>query len=120
MFSECGEFGGHKEEFTINKNYKKEYFAKYTRDTIDIDCPSNFEDKRIIVKDTTFKMSNSQVKFVRKYLEKLFKGSIGPVYLEHANDFYSVYTLSGSFRFRLVDHKKNWSEYRKLKMELIK
>ena len=118
MFSECGEFGGFKEEFTIHKNYKKEYFAKYTRDTINIDCPPDFEDKRVFVKDTTFKMSNSQVMLVRKYLKKLFKGAIGPVYLEHANDYYSVYTLSGSLSFRLVDHKKNWSEYKKLRNKL--
>src|SRR5690606_16919701 len=66
-FSECGEFGGHKEVFSIHKNYKKEYFLKYTRDSIDLDCPPDFDDKRIYVKDTTFKMTENQVMRIRKY-----------------------------------------------------
>jgi hypothetical protein len=119
-FSECGEFGGHKEKIILFCNYKREYFAKFTRDSIDLDCPANFENSAVIIKDTLFKINTQKEKIVLKYIDKLYKRALTnkPPYASF--DYFEAYTRHKSLSVSSIEDPKSWNEFRKLQIELLK
>lgn len=119
-FSECGEFGGHKEKIQIYRNYKKEYFAKFTKDSIDLDCPNDFEEKAIIIQDTIIVINKSKEKFIGNYLNKLYKRAIIGKVSSHSNDYFSAKTNHTGLSLATAEPKKNWNEFRKLQIKLLK
>ena len=119
-FSECGEFGGHKEKILIYSNYKKEYFAKFTKDSIDLDCPNDFEEKALIVQDTIIEINKSKEKLIGNYLNKLYKRTIIGKTSDHDNDYFSAKTNHSGLSLYNVEPKKNWNEFRKLQINLLK
>lgn len=120
QFSECGEFGGHKESIEIFCNYKREYFAKYVRNSMDLDCPNNFEETAIIVKDTLFKINSNKEKLVIKYLDKLYRRTLTPKMISHSNDYFKAKTKNSGLSLFTAEPNKDWKEFRKLQIELLK
>lgn len=119
-FSECGEFGGHKENIEIFCNYKREYFAKYVRNSINLDCPNNFEETAIIIKDTLFKIDCNKEKLVVKYLDKLYRRTVTPKMISHSNDYFKAETKYSGLLLFTAEPNKDWKEFRKLQIELLK
>lgn len=66
-FCECGEFGGHKERLKIFNNYKNECFVRYVKDSIDLDCPNEFDKNAVIIIDTIFKIDKPKQVQIVKY-----------------------------------------------------
>ena len=119
-FSECGEFGGHNEKIQIFGNYKKEYFARITKDSIDLDCPNDFEAKAVIVQDTIVRIDNSKEKKILKYLNLLYKRSIEGKAISHSNDYFRATTNYAGLSLSTAEPNKDWNEFRKLHIELLK
>ena len=119
-FSECGEFGGHKETFKIFNNYKKEYFAIYTRDSIDLKCPTDFEQKAVIIQDTTFRLTYKQQKQIIKYLDKLYERVITSKYPSNTADYFTAQTKYSGLLLNSDEPDRNWIEFRKLQQKLTK
>jgi hypothetical protein len=120
MYAECGEFGGHKEVMKIYRNYKREYFLHFIQDSIDLDCPNDFEEKAVIIKDTTIKINLKHEKLIVKYLDKLYKRAIEPKFISHSNEYFRATTNYSAFSLSTAEPKKDWHEFRKLKQALIK
>lgn len=117
-FSECGEFGGHNEKIIFYCNYKREYFVRFTKDSIDIECPIDFEEKAIIVKDTMLTITPQKEKLVLKYLNKLYKRSITNKPIFDAADCFNA--KSRKFVLRNDEKPNSWKEFRKLQIDLIR
>lgn len=120
QFSECGEFGGHKESIEIFCNYKREYFAKYVRNSINLDCPNNFEETAIIIKDTLFKIDSNKEKLIVKYLDKLYRRTLKPKMISHWSDYFKAKTKNSGLSLFTAEPNKDWKEFRKLQIELLK
>lgn len=119
-YSECDEFGGHTERMKVFCNYKREYFVKYVRNSIDLDCPNNFEETAIIIKDTMFKIDMRKEKLVVKYLNKLYKRNMTSKMISHSNDYFKAETKYSGLSLFTAEPKKDWKEFRKLQIELLK
>lgn len=119
-FSECGEFGGHKEKIQIYRNHKREYFAIFTKDSIDLDCSNDFEENAILIKDTVLKINISKEKLVLKYLNQLYKRSITGKTINHSNNYFRATTNHTGLSLSTDELEKNWNEFRKLQISLLK
>ena len=119
-FAECGEFGGHKEKIILFCNYKREYFMRYTRDSIDLDCPQDFEEKAIKVKDTLLKINIQKEELVISYLDKLYKRALTNKPNYHAADYFQAYTRGKALSISSAEEPKSWKEFKKLQFELLK
>ena len=120
-FSECGEFGGHKERIDVFYNYsEREHFANYVIDSIDIKCPEGFEEDAIIKTDTLFKLSLENEYAIVQYLDNLYKRVLIRKPPSHANDYYSAYTQFSGLRISTAEPYKDWNEYNELVKKLIK
>ena len=119
-FCECGEFGGHKEKIKIFNNYKDECFVRYIKDSIDINCPNNFEKNAVIVKDTTFKIDRLKQTQIVEYLNKLYKKTVTNYSLDHAAEYFEANTKQNRLKLYTVEPKDKWKEFRMLQIELTK
>jgi hypothetical protein len=119
-FSECGEFGGHKEMINIFCNHKREYFANYTVDSIDLNCPDRFEDNAIIVNDTLFKLTMEDEYVIIEYLDKLYKRGLISKYPSSSNDYFNAHTKYSGLNLTTYEPDEDWFEFEKLTHQLIK
>ncbi len=119
-FSECGEFGGHKEKFLVFTDFRKQYFVKYTKDSIDLDCPNDFEENAVIIQDTFFKINVKKEKLIEAYLGKLYTRAMTPKIISHANDYFNATTKHTGLSLYTAEPKRDWHEFRKLQIELLK
>lgn len=119
-FCECGEFGGHKEVIKVFNNYKNESFVRYIRDSINLDCPDNFDVNAIIIKDTMFKINKSKQKEILNYLNKLYKKSIKNYTLEHALEYFEASTKTNRLTLYTAETENKWREFRKIQVQLMK
>ncbi|RKD87830.1 hypothetical protein [Mangrovibacterium diazotrophicum] len=120
QFSECGEFGGHKEIVDIFCNYKREYFARYKVDSIDLDCPEGFDENSVVAKDTLFQLTLENESAIVGYLEKLFKRGLISKYPSHSNDYFNAHTRYSGLNLTTYEPDENWYEFNKLINDLIK
>ncbi len=119
-FSECGEFGGHKEKMDIFCNYKREYFAQYTVDSIDLDCPEDVEENAIVVKDTLFRLTLENEHEIIQYLNKLFKRGLISKYPSHSNDYFNAHTRYSGLNLTTYEPDSDWYEFNNLINKLLK
>lgn len=119
-FSECGEFGGHKEKVNIFCDYKREYFAQYIVDSIDLKCPANFEENAIVIRDTLFRLTRENEYEIIQYLDKLFKRGLISKYPSHSNDYFNAHTRYSGLNLTTYEPDSNWNEFNKLISTLIK
>ena len=120
-FSECGEFGGHKERIDIFRNSsKREYFMNYVVDSIDVACPEGFEENAIVVTDEIIKLNLENEYAIMKYLDSLFARVLISKSPSHSNDYFSAYTRYSGLRLTTAEPDKNWVEFKILVNQLIK
>ena len=119
-FCECGEFGGHKEKIKVFSNYKSEYFVKYIKDSIDINCPNDFDKNAVIIKDTLFKIDVYKQKQIVKYLDKLYKKTVNNYSLSSSNEYFEASTKHNVLKLFTAEPENKWNEFRKLQILLVK
>lgn len=117
-FAECGEFGGHKEKISIIRTYKNEYFAKIVIDSVNLDCPSDFEKYAIQTKDTLLKINTEKEKAILKYLNKLYKRATTNRANFHTAEYYGA--SKRGFEIHSDEQPNTWNEFRKLRKTLLK
>jgi hypothetical protein len=92
--SECGEWGGHRENILIQRNKDNKIFARFIMDTVPCDKIINaggglgvLDDKtRVIISDTTKMLSLMDEKIISMFLQKLLE-----LYLKNERDANSGY-----------------------------
>ena len=117
-FAECGEFGGHTEKISIFGTYKKEYFAIIVIDSIDINCPPNFEKNAIKIEDKLIKIDIKKEKAVLNYLDLLYKRSTKNKPWLHAAEYYGA--SKRGFELYSDEPPNSWYEFKKLRIALLK
>lgn len=116
-FAECGEFGGHKEKILVYRTYKNEYFARIIIDSIDLDCPPDFEENALQTKDTLLKINIEKEKAIHKYLDKLYKRSTSNKITLHAAEYYGA--SKRGFMLNSDEQPNKWNEFKKLRKTLL-
>ena len=119
-FCECGEFGGHKEKIKIFNNYKNECFVRFIKDSIDLECPNDFDKNAVIIIDTIFKIDKPKQIQIVKYLNSLYKKSVANYSLDHAAEYFDASTTQNRLKLYTAEPENKWKEFRKLQRNLIK
>lgn len=121
-FSECGEWGGHKEVITIYSDEKHIFHAHYLKYPFNCDSmpypsyerniKSNF-DKEIV-------LSSKDKKAITDYLHRLIQSKITENFPGHAGNIFSAFKSDSSFLVSVYDRKLfDITSYNQLVAELF-
>ncbi len=133
-FSECGEWGGHKESIFLKNDSENNVIARLIVDSVSCDNIDNFlkNRTRVIILDTIKQLTNQEERLINLFLHRVFELYLNMEYLYEENDsiFYS-YSGSGTsinivntnstlnLRFWNIDEMSNtW--YTKIKNQIFK
>lgn len=116
-FSECGEWGGHFEKFDIYRE-NKILLADYVEDVVD--CKAPYAKHRKIAEQKTLQLNETHEKAIITYLKSLLETGLKLETPFHAGTDYRAVMNDSTLILRYYSEKKSWSEYEKLKTELLK
>lgn len=99
MFSECGEWGGHKEYFKINKDSNNQFIATFIKDAVP--CKEGYlENLRKIIYQHSRKLTIAEISLIQNYLNALLKkGKMDPDYFSNSGDLFYAKSKDLSISF---------------------
>ncbi|MBG25681.1 MULTISPECIES: hypothetical protein [Croceibacter] len=116
-FDECGEWGGHDEKFDVYRE-NKILFAEYVEDIVD--CKDPYAENRKIAERKTLRLNETHEKAIVNYLTSLLETGLKMELPFHAGTYYSAVMNDSTMILKYHSVKSSWTEYEKLKAELLK
>ncbi|MCD8423636.1 hypothetical protein [Tenacibaculum finnmarkense] len=116
-FDECGEWGGHDEKFDIYRENKILY-AEYIEDIVD--CKDPYSENRKIAQKDTIRLNEIHEKAIAEYLKSLLEIGLKMELPSHAGTYYQAVMNDSTMILKYHSVKSSWTEYEKLKTELLK
>jgi hypothetical protein len=122
-FSECGEWGGHKEEIIINADERWNTYVHYK--VFPYNCDSiNFyysNDNLLPKIDTIINLSDRGKQSIKEYIQRLAQSKVMEEFPGHAGDYFSVVTSDSALIIKVYDDKlSNVDSFNKLVSGLFK
>ena len=117
-FSECGEWGGHKEIFIIFHKDSSKTMAIFTKDTLL--CKEGYlEDKRKIIYKTSKTLSSENLVTIQKFLDELLNKSKEEMPMSHMGNLYYYYAKSHKLSVSFFDTEFSWKGFIELKKLIL-
>lgn len=121
-FSDCGEWGGHKENILIKedeKNILSVYYTVYPFNCDSIDYYYHNQNIRPVVNKKVI-VTEKGKNAVDQYVRRLFEAKFSETFPGHAGDVFYVYNSDSSLQIVVYDAKQsNRTSFKKLLSELI-
>lgn len=116
QFSECGEFGGHKELMKIYTNQKKEFYLDYKK--FGIDC-RNLSENHDLVFSKTLEINEENKKSIVEYIHRMIDAKIRERNDSNAANSFSVNISDSTFVIEVNDlNEENIRSYKTLLNDL--
>jgi hypothetical protein len=120
-FDECGEWGGHEENFEIFSKEDKQFYAKYTRTKVDCEKIGTLYGKPEFQKpyiNKEIKLSDKEKLAINEYLSSLIKSKIKEHFPGNSGQSFGAIKTDSTLIIRVYDHNKgNLKNYNKLLTE---
>jgi len=122
-FSECGEWGGHKEEIIIFADTSRMFYATYK--VFPFNCDSlpyyNYKENLTPTIIKTIVLNDTTKKSIIDYILRLTQSKITERFPGHAGNFFSIANSDSTFYIQVYDSKEfDIKSFRQLVTELIK
>jgi hypothetical protein len=123
VFSECGEWGGHKESLIIYSNEKREIYADYKKFSFSCDSIAFYNKttipKQLLHKKT--KLNTRKENEITKYIISLTKAKMTKKEMPmHSGNIFSV-ELDEDFKIKILDNNpENERNFNSLIVEILK
>lgn len=124
VFSECGEWGGHKESLIIYSNEKREIYADYKKFSFSCDSLDYYYKNKAIIKpvfNKKIKLNTKKEDEITKYIISLTKAKMTKKEVPmHSGNMFSV-ELDEDFKIKILDNNpENESNFNTLIVEILK
>ncbi len=122
-FSECGEWGGHKEDIIITLKEDKRFYATYKIFPFNCDSLDYYyaNEKIAPVFTKTILLNDTSKKSIINYIQRLMESKITEKFPGHAGNFFSVVNSDSTFFIQVYDRKEfDIKSFKQLITELIK
>lgn len=122
-FSECGEWGGHKEDILITLNKDKRFYATYKIYPFNCDSLDYYYTNENIapVFTKTILLNDTTKKSIIDYIQRLRESKITERFPGHAGHFFSVVNSDSTFYIQVYDNKEfDIKSFKQLVTELTK
>jgi hypothetical protein len=121
-FSECGEWGGHKEKMVIYAKSDKEFYLSYQKYKVNCDSigayygTPNFQKLEL---EKTFKLNDINKKSISDYIQRMAKSKIEERHPGQAGNSFSVFKSDSTLLINVYDNKEyDLKSYNRLITEL--
>jgi hypothetical protein len=119
VIGDFGEWGGHKERFSIFNKNDSGLWVNYYKDTL------TYEEfkrgiKPRIVQDTIFKISRNDELLISNFLQDLTKMNLCWMSFSNGGSVYIVNNTDSTFFIRFWDTEMRWTGFYRLKKLLLK
>jgi hypothetical protein len=121
-FSECGEWGGHKEKLIVFADTSMNIHVRYLVYPYNCDSLKFYYGNENLnpVVDTTMTVGDIEKRSLSEYLQRITQAKIAERYPGHAGNVFSVLKSDSTFFIRVYDNKEsNVNDYKKLIGELL-
>jgi hypothetical protein len=122
-FSECGEWGGHKEEIFIFADSSRIFYATYKVFPFNCDSLPYYDYKENLTPtiNKTIVLNETTKKSIIDYILRLTQSKITERFPGQAGNFFSVANSDSTFYIQVYDSKEfDIESFRQLVMELLK
>ncbi len=108
-FSECGEWGGHKEKMVVYSKADKEFYLDYQKYKVNCDSigayygTPNFQKIEL---EKTIKLNNIDKKSISDYIHRIVKSKIEERHAGHAGNSFSVIKSDSTLLINVYDSKE--------------
>ena len=110
-FSECGEWGGHREKIKIYKQ-SGEAWITYIKDSVS--CSRDPNNDRRIVRNVARQATMTERSALNNYIHKVYTQEVSQPILHYASDFYQIKTKDTLITVEIVP----WNEFKNLTEQL--
>ena len=119
-FSDCGEWGGHKEEFLIQASSKDSVFCFFKMYAVNCDTAmkEGFSVSQKLANDTTFILNNQKVSSLEKYFEGMLSLKLSYKFPTNTCNYYGLFNSDSTLRIEFCGGKNSIDNYLKLKNDL--
>ena len=121
-FSECGEWGGHKEEIIIDADQNRNIYVHhkiypYNCDSLEFYYANDNLEPSF---NTTVSLTDEGRQSIRDYIQRLTQSKINEAFPGHAGNYFSIITSDSTFIKVYDDKQDDVDSYNKLVSELFK
>ncbi len=117
-FDECGEWGGHEENFEVFSKRDKQFYVKYKRTKVDCDKVGELYGKPEFQqpdKELEFKLTEKNIIAINNYLSKLLKSKISERFPGHSGRNFGVMKSDSTLIIDVYDRsEENLKNYNTL------